>query len=62
MNLHGFTWISIDFHRFLWIYMDLSGSGTRMSGILWHPVPPCRNGLDLPDIQISDSGGTDLEA
>jgi len=26
------------------------------------PVPPCRNGLDPPNIKISDSGGPDLEA
>ncbi len=26
------------------------------------PVPPCRNGLDPPNIKISDSGGLDLEA
>ena len=52
--------------------MDLNGSGTRMSDILWHPVaacgplwhsvPPCRTGLDPFDIQISDSGCLDLEA
>ena len=33
-----------------------------MSDPLCHPVPPCRNGLDLPNIKTSDSGGTDLEA
>ena len=24
---------------------------------VWRPVPPCRNGLDPPNIKISDSGG-----
>ena len=65
MDLHVSTWIFMDF-------MDLSGSGTRMSDILWHPVPPCgglchpvvpnRARLDPPNIKISDSGGLDLEA
>ena len=52
--------------------MDLNGPGIRMSDILWHPVASCgalwrpvascRAGLDPPNIQISDSGGLDLEA
>ena len=31
-------------------------------GSLCQPVPPCRSGLDPPNIKISDSGGLDLEA
>jgi hypothetical protein len=41
--------------------MDLRGSGVRMSTARWHPVASCRTGLDPPDIEISDSGGLDLE-
>ena len=52
----------MDFHGLQWISMDLKGSGTRMSGILWQPVPPVDAGLDPPNIKISDSGGLDLEA
>ena len=33
-----------------------------MSGILETPVAACRNGSDPPNIEISDSGGLDLEA
>ena len=60
MKFYGFAWIYIDFHGFPWFFMDLKGSGTRMSGILKTPVPACRNGLDPPNIKISDSGGLDL--
>ena len=46
--------------------MDLKGSGAwrpvAACGSLWQPVLPCRNGLDPPNIKISDSGGLDLEA
>ena len=33
-------WIYIDFSAFLWFFIDLRGSGSRMSDILWQPVPP----------------------
>ena len=42
--------------------MDLEGSGARVFGGLWQPVPPCAAGLDPPNIKISDSGGLHLEA
>ena len=48
------------------------GSGARMLGSLWRPVPLCPSlwhpvaasaaGLDHPNIKISDSGGLDLES
>ena len=52
MDLHGFSLISLVFHGFERFW----GQG------VWRPVPPCRNGLDPPNIKISDSGGLDLEA
>ena len=62
IDFHRFQRISMDFHRFPWISVDLKRSGSRMSDPLCHPVPPCRNGLDPPNIKISDSGGLDLKA
>ena len=37
----------MDFHVFPLIFMDLRGSGTRMSAARWHTVPPC-GGLSSP--------------
>ena len=31
----------MDFHRFLWFSIDLTGSGTRMSAARWQPVAAC---------------------
>ena len=61
--------VEMDFHGLPWL---LQGSGARMLGGLWHPVPPCGTlwhpaipcaaGLDPLYIKISDSGGLGLEA
>ena len=63
MNILGARPIAWHFHRF---FMDLGGSGARMSAARWCPVPhpeiPCAAGLDPLYIKISDSGGLDLEA
>ena len=57
--------MSMDFYgfdRFVRIFMDLKGSGSRMSAAHKTPVMPCADGLDPLYIQISDSGGLNLEA
>ena len=46
----------MDLHRFSWISMDLKGSGSRMS------KAACAGGLDPLYIKISHSGALDLEA
>ena len=62
IDYHGFIYIFMDFHRFLWFSMDLKGSGARMLGGLWSPENLCAAGLDPPNIKISDSGGLDLDS
>ena len=62
-------WIYMDFHWFPWFFIDLKGSGARMSAARWHPEIPCAALWQPvpPDwiplyIKISDPGGLDLKA
>ena len=51
----------MDSYRISWIFMDFHGFERFWEQNVGPPVPPCRNGLDPPNIKISDSGGLDLE-
>ena len=35
MDLHGFTWIYMDLHEFKWIYMDLHGFTRDLHEFTW---------------------------
>ena len=52
----------MDFDKFLWFFIDLRGSGARMSAARCQPVAACAAGLDPLYIKISDSRGLDLKA
>ena len=52
----------MDFHTFPLFFMCSKGSGARMFGSLSSLVRPCRNGLDPPNMKISDSGDLVLES
>ena len=73
---HTFSYIFMDLHRFRWFFMDFKGfpciwrgSGARMFGGLWQPVPPC-GGLWRPVAadwipykkHFRRTGGLDLKA
>ena len=51
----------MDFHGFERLWGEDVLRPLASCGILWHPVPACRAGLDPPNIKISDSEGLDLE-
>ena len=60
--MYGFASILMDLNGFSWI-REVLGPGCRPPvAALYRPENPCRNGLDPPNIKISDSGGLDLEA
>ena len=65
MDYHGFLWISklfYDFHGFEKFWGQNAQHPVPPCGGLWHPEMFCGSGLDPPNIEISDSGGLDLEA
>ena len=51
----------MDFHGFGRLWGENVGHPVIPCAALCRPVPPCRARLDPPNIEISDSGGLDLE-